>query len=323
MKRITTGMLCAGLTLALGLAGYSQQVQGGTTEEGPRKVVTEYMEALKGSDYGTALNIVGLPLPAELSGLLKDAVKSAEPSFKWVVKAYQIKEVKLDGGLAEVTVDETSAREINPKLQTSLTESGLFGKGLQTGELKTTETFVLVRLQGRWRFDPSFSGIAFDKFPVADVLQATKSGKPVSAETQKKLGDFVNTVGVGQMLPTLNGPTIIPMMAAFLVPKFEHARAAGQLVACKSNLKNIGTAAEMYSTDNSGRYPTKLSQLTPNYLRSIPTCPSAGKDTYSASYKSAVSPDGFTVACGGSHHTKDGLGPNLPKYTSLQGLLTR
>ena len=46
---------------------------------------------------------------------------------------------------------------------------------------------------------------------------------------------------------------IIAILAAILVPNFIRARAQGQLTACKSNLKNIGTAMEMYSTDWSGK----------------------------------------------------------------------
>lgn len=37
-----------------------------------------------------------------------------------------------------------------------------------------------------------------------------------------------------------------------------------------SNLKNIGTALEMYSTDHKGLYPKKLDELTPDYLKQIP-----------------------------------------------------
>ena len=48
---------------------------------------------------------------------------------------------------------------------------------------------------------------------------------------------------------------IIAILAAILVPNFVRARAQGHLTACKSNLKNIGTALEMYSTDHAGRYP--------------------------------------------------------------------
>ncbi len=59
---------------------------------------------------------------------------------------------------------------------------------------------------------------------------------------------------------------------------------SGSLTACKSNLKNIGIALEMYSTDWSGSYPKSMTQLTPNYLKTIPKCPKAEGDTYSGSY---------------------------------------
>ena len=59
---------------------------------------------------------------------------------------------------------------------------------------------------------------------------------------------------------------IIAILAAILVPNFIRARAQGQLTACKSNLKNIGTAMEMYSTDWSGKYPVPR----PTLLFSVP-----------------------------------------------------
>ena len=55
---------------------------------------------------------------------------------------------------------------------------------------------------------------------------------------------------------------IIAILAAILVPNFVRARAQGQLTACKSNLKNVGTALEMYAVDHNGRYPTQLTLLT-------------------------------------------------------------
>lgn len=47
---------------------------------------------------------------------------------------------------------------------------------------------------------------------------------------------------------------------------------------CRSNLKNLGTALEMYSTDACGRYPSSLSSLTPDYLVTLPTCPASGRE---------------------------------------------
>jgi hypothetical protein len=60
--------------------------------------------------------------------------------------------------------------------------------------------------------------------------------------------------------------------------------------ACKSNLKNIGTALEMYSSDHGGEYPPSLATLSPEYLKRIPECPLAGQDTYSPSYNLSWAP---------------------------------
>ncbi len=115
---------------------------------------------------------------------------------------------------------------------------------------------------------------------------------------------------------------IIAILAAILVPNFVRARAQGHLTACKSNLKNIGTALEMYSTDHSGRYPKDLSTLTTGnnggYLKTIPSCPAKGSATYS--YKSTVNPDIFTVWCSGSQHTVLDVSENYPQYDSIKGL---
>lgn len=98
---------------------------------------------------------------------------------------------------------------------------------------------------------------------------------------------------------------------------------------CVSNLKNTGTALEMYATDNTGEFPQSLKSLTPNYLKTIPTCPSAGADTYSGGYAASRSllsngkPVGaYTVVCSGANHTRRGnVPPNFPQYTSTQGLI--
>jgi prepilin-type N-terminal cleavage/methylation domain-containing protein len=114
---------------------------------------------------------------------------------------------------------------------------------------------------------------------------------------------------------------IIAILAAILVPNFIRARAQGQVTACKSNLKNCGTAMEMYSTDNSGRFPTALTVLTPNYLKTIPTCPSAGSATYTAGFTSASNPDAYTIYCNGTNHAGVNAALNYPQYTSTQGLI--
>jgi hypothetical protein len=48
----------------------------------------------------------------------------------------------------------------------------------------------------------------------------------------------------------LGGVTLF--IGALLAPNFVRARHRNATTACKSNLKNIGTAMEMYSTDYDG-----------------------------------------------------------------------
>ncbi len=121
---------------------------------------------------------------------------------------------------------------------------------------------------------------------------------------------------------------IIAILAAILVPNFIRARAQGQVTSCKSNLKNIGTACEMYATDNGGRYPMNLDILKQNgtadqpYLKAIPKCPSEGTSTpYTKSYERSSNPDVYTVYCSGSNHKAAGCEPNYPKFTATQGLI--
>lgn len=114
---------------------------------------------------------------------------------------------------------------------------------------------------------------------------------------------------------------IIAILAAILVPNFLRARAQGQVTACKSNCKNIGTALEMYSTDSSGHYPTSLSRLASDYLKVIPDCPSAGGNTYSAAYTYHSNPDAYTFYCNGTNHSAVGYSANYPQYNSVSGLV--
>jgi len=109
------------------------------------------------------------------------------------------------------------------------------------------------------------------------------------------------------------------------LPEFLPPRAQGQLTACKSNCKNLATALEMYSTDNKGLYPVTLDPLiTGNYLRNIPTCPAAGRDTYT-DYMTFRRRTNFRFSCVGNNHAKaysgfPGSCENLPAYDAETGL---
>lgn len=113
-------------------------------------------------------------------------------------------------------------------------------------------------------------------------------------------------------------------LSVVVLPNFIRCVCRGPLTACKSNLKNLGTGLEMYATDWAGQYPPEIAYITPNYLKTIPTCPSAGKDTYSRSYRVHHEPEHYTVVCRGCYHHGASIDtPNYPQYTAVQGLIER
>lgn len=95
----------------------------------------------------------------------------------------------------------------------------------------------------------------------------------------------------------------------------------GHLTCCKSNLKNTATALEMYAADNQGAYPGELAQLTPNYVKILPNCPSAQEDTYSITYVGRG--EHFTLYCSGAHHLASNTPAGYPKYSDREGLIER
>jgi len=92
------------------------------------------------------------------------------------------------------------------------------------------------------------------------------------------------------------------------------------LIACKSNVKNIGTAVQQYAEKHGGNYPATLRAVRGGYLKQVPKCPSAGKDTYSATYRTLSTPEGYRVSCGGHHHATVGYPKNQPAYNGVVGL---
>lgn len=116
---------------------------------------------------------------------------------------------------------------------------------------------------------------------------------------------------------------IIAILAAILIPNYVRARAMSQLTGCKSNLKNIATALEAYSVDHSGHYPTGMAALTPNYIKTLPVCPTVGSDTYTDSYVPTVEPDSFSFYCEGNVHENLAIPSNYPQWHSGSGLKER
>ena len=127
------------------------------------------------------------------------------------------------------------------------------------------------------------------------------------------------------------GAVCVIILAAILVPNLIRQRAPSNGMACKSNLKNIGTAMEMYSTDYEGKYPRNLSLITPNYLKTIPECPRQGHGSLGyfvqfgvgVPYNTAGFEDYYFLQCEGSNHTSVSVPANYPQYDGIQGLIDR
>jgi len=157
--------------------------------------------------------------------------------------------------------------------------------------------------------------------------EMTHCGK-CGAQLQKKGLSTCMIVGIVLAIVGFFGLIAVGILAAIIVPNFLKSRAMGQFTACKSNCKNIGTALEMYSTDFKGHYPPSLDCVTPNYLKNIPTCPSAEKDTYSESYTSTIgdpktgTPDSYSFFCQGEYHKIVSNTRDCPRYDSMNGLIS-
>jgi hypothetical protein len=69
--------------------------------------------------------------------------------------------------------------------------------------------------------------------------------------------------------------------------------------------------------------PTETSRLIPNYLHTMPTCPSAGNDTYSQSLNTEIEPDRYALYCAGHNHKVQDVARDHPQFTSQNGLIER
>lgn len=103
----------------------------------------------------------------------------------------------------------------------------------------------------------------------------------------------------------------------FLFPNFMRARRDAWFMQCRTHLKEIGTALDSYSKAHGDRYPTSLSELTPQYLQSLPHCPADDRSSYG--YLHSTHPEIYTVYCQGSLHTTI-TQPDCPRYDSINGL---
>ena len=112
-----------------------------------------------------------------------------------------------------------------------------------------------------------------------------------------------------------------------LSPGFLRADHSAPVSTCKTNLVNLATALEMYSSDHQGKYPQNLNQLVPNYIRTLPECPGSlgyfAEFGPGAAYNSDGYDDYYFLQCTGDAHRDSNLPRNYPQYDGIQGLIDR
>ena len=77
---------------------------------------------------------------------------------------------------------------------------------------------------------------------------------------------------------------IIGILLAIAIPNFLHARQKSQAKACSANLKQIDAGKQQWAVDNKkgATDSPAVTDLTPTYVKSTPSCPSGGAYTYGA-----------------------------------------
>lgn len=80
---------------------------------------------------------------------------------------------------------------------------------------------------------------------------------------------------------------------------------------CCDSMDHLVMACEMYATDNSGRYPTRLTQVS-----AWPVCPLT---FLPYEFSSGANPDQFTIRCRGEHFRFFGFRSGYPHFSSGWG----
>lgn len=155
---------------------------------------------------------------------------------------------------------------------------------------------------------------------LANRTIARLAAEPVTLSWWRRLALAVDQrlAAFGAHRPTRVTGLATVMVALILLypvvsPNWERGRSSGAVTGCRSNLRLLGKALDRYAKDHDNRFPAKMSDLTPKYVRMFPECPHAGTNTYDSGYMPSADRRHYTLACHGNHHHDDGLGSDEPR----------
>ncbi|MCE1245304.1 MAG: protein kinase [Firmicutes bacterium] len=115
---------------------------------------------------------------------------------------------------------------------------------------------------------------------------------------------------------TIVGIVILVVLSLFLYFAWFQV----SVLLCRKNCEDLSKALTKYSNDHKGRYPAKLEELAPAYIKKIPGCLSGGN--YSSSYKSWNIGELHYCRFGcGTNHPNTSFPPGYPCYNSRDGVL--
>lgn len=112
---------------------------------------------------------------------------------------------------------------------------------------------------------------------------------------------------------------IILLTISFSILHYYELYSRANLERCEKNLRTIGEVLERYGA--TGALPQSGEELKRILPSPLPTCPSAGMDTYTSGYESDSLHNRFTVHCSGSHHRLLQVPAGYPQYSPGRGII--
>ena len=98
--------------------------------------------------------------------------------------------------------------------------------------------------------------------------QQCNSDSSVANAIQSSIKNHQSKIGIFTLIELLVVISIIAILAGLLLPSLNMAREKAKTINCINNLKQFGTAINMYCDDFNKRFPPWISTLNPQYISS-------------------------------------------------------